>query len=185
MQANWISKGKKLHTRHIDVATYHYDEQRIVVEGTLKDDRFQEYHAITGSTLPSGVVHRMTIRLLVNGFSLEIEDVDVEMPTVPEKACLETIGCLNAIKGLTITKGFTAKVKKLAGGKRGCTHLMELLLVMAPTAFQGLLAYRGQKPANVDPERARNVLKSLVDTCYTWSEEGPFVERFKRYIDPA
>jgi len=183
MQAIWISKGPKLHTRNIAVATYYYDEQRIVVEGVLRDDRYQAYHMISGETLPPGVIHHMSMRLLVNCSNLSIEDIDVELASVPERECLETKDCLDSIKGLTITRGFTAKVKKLAGGRKGCTHLMELLSVMAPAAFQGLIAYRAQKPSAFDPERAKRVLKSLVDTCRTWTDDGPFVRRFRRLLD--
>jgi hypothetical protein len=32
MQSIWKSKGKKLHTRNIEVTTYDYDGQRIIVE---------------------------------------------------------------------------------------------------------------------------------------------------------
>jgi hypothetical protein len=183
MKAVWKSKGHKLHRRNIAVTTYHYDEQRIIVEGILKDDRFQECHMITGETLPGGVIHHMSIAMLVNSSNLSIEDIDVHLLSVPHDACLETIGCLDSIKGLTITRGFTAKVKKMAGGKRGCTHLMELLLVMAPAAFQGLITYRTQKPSAFDPDRARSVLESLTDTCRAWGEDGPFVKKFKELLE--
>ena len=183
MQAVWKSKGNKLHTRNIAVTTYNYDEQRIIVEGILKDDRFQEYHMITGETLLSGVIHHMSICLLINCYNLSIEDIDVNLMSVPQNVCLETIGCLDSIKGLTITRGFTSKVKKLAGGKKGCTHLMELLLVMAPAAFQGLIAYQTQKPSAFDPDRAKSVLESLTDTCRAWSEDGPFIKRLKDLLN--
>ena len=118
MQSIWKSKGKRLHVRSIEVTTYDYDGQRIIVEGFLKDDRFQKSHGITGETFPSGVIHHMTIRLLVNCSNLLIEDVNVELISVPRKICRETIDCLSSIKGLTITKGFTAKVKNWPGETR-------------------------------------------------------------------
>jgi hypothetical protein len=180
MQTIWKPKGNKLHTRTITVTTYNYDEQRIVVEGILKDDRPQAYYMVTGETLPPGVIHHMSIRILVNCTNLSIEDIDVDLISVPEKVCLETIGSLNSIKGLTITRGFTTKVKKLAGGKNGCTHL---ILVMAPAAFQGLIAYRAQKPSTFDPDRARRAFEALFNTCRAWKEDGPFVEKFKRLIN--
>jgi len=159
MQSIWKSKGEKLHSRNIEVTTYDYDGQRIIVEGFLKDDRFQETHAITGEKFPSGAIHHMTIRLLVNCSTLLIEDIDVDLISVPREICRETIGCLAPIKGLTITKGFTAKVKKLAGGKKGCTHLVELLLAMAPAAIQGFAAYQSRKPVVPDSDHGKYDLK--------------------------
>jgi hypothetical protein len=182
MQSIWKSKGEKFHTRNIEVTTYDYDGQRIIMEGFLKDDRFQESHMMTGENLPSGVIHHMSIRLLVNCSNLLIEDVDVDLISVPREACRETIGCLAPIKGLTITRGFTTKVKKLAGGKKGCTHLMELLLAMAPAAIQGYAAYQSKKPAVFDPDRAKIILRFLVNTCRAWREDGPLVERFKKKL---
>jgi hypothetical protein len=180
MQSIWKSKGKKLHTRKIEVTTYNYDGLRIIVEGLLKDDRFQEAHTITGQTLPSGVIHHMAIRLLVNCSNLLIEDIDVDMISVPRKVCRESIDCLALIKGLTITKGFTSKVKKLAGGNKGCTHLVELLLAMAPAVFQGFGAHQSQKPSDIDPDQAKMISQFLVNTCRAWREDGPFVEMFKQ-----
>jgi hypothetical protein len=183
MHSMWVSKGKKFHTRNIEVTTYDYDGQRIIVEGVLKDDRFQETHMMTGEKLPSGVIHHISIRLLVNCSNLLIEDVDVDLISVPMEACRETIGCLAPIKGLIITRGFTSKVKKIAGGKKGCTHLMELLLAMAPAAIQGYLAYQQRKPAVFDPDRAKMILQYFVNTCRAWREDGSLVGRFKKMLN--
>jgi hypothetical protein len=156
MQSIWKSKGGKLHTRNIEVTTYDYDGQRIIVEGFLKDDRFHESHVITGETFPSGVIHHMAIRLLVNCSNLLIEDVDVDLISVPREVCRET---------------------------KGCTHLVELLLAMAPAAIQGFAAHQSQKPSNFDPDRANMILQFLVNTCHAWREDGPLVQRFKKKLD--
>jgi hypothetical protein len=183
MQSIWKSKGGKLHTRNIEVTTYDYDGQRIIIEGLLKDDRFQESHAITGETFPRGVIHHMAIQLLVNCSNLLIEDIDVDLLSVPREVCRETIDCLALIKGLTITKGFTSKVKKMAGGNKGCAHLVELLLAMAPAIVQGFAAHQSQKPSAFDSDQAKRMLQFLVNTCRAWREDGPFVEMFKKKLN--
>lgn len=180
MQIAWKSKRRKLHARNIEVTIYDYDGQRIIVEGSLKDERFQKINTVIGETIPSGVIHNMSIRLLVNCSNLLIEDVDVDLISVPRAVCRETIECLAPIKGLTVTKGFTLKVKKLAGGNRGCTHLMELLMAMAPAVFQGFAAYQSQKSSGFDQDHAKMIAKYLINTCHAWREDGPFVEVFKR-----
>ncbi|MFZ1980511.1 MAG: DUF2889 domain-containing protein [Smithella sp.] len=180
MQSVWKSKGKKLHTRTIEVTTYDYEGQRIIIEGFLKDDRFQESHLITGEKFPPGVIHHMGVRLLVNCSNLMIEDVDVDLISVPREICNETLECLAPIKGLIITRGFTSKVKKIAGGVNGCTHLVELMLAMAPAAIQGFAAYEAQKPSGFNKEHAEIMAKYLVNTCYAWREDGPFDKVFKK-----
>jgi hypothetical protein len=183
MESIWKSKGKKLHARKIEVSTYNYDGQRLIVEGVLKDDRFQVSYVFTGETFPRGVFHHMAVRLLVNCSNLMIEDVDVELLFVPREVCREMIDCLAGIKGLTITKGFTLRVKKIAGGKKGCTHLVELLQAMAPAVFQGVGAFRSQKPSDIDQDHAKMMVKYLVNTCLTWREDGPVVEVFKKTLE--
>ena len=183
MESPWNAKGKKIHTRDIEVTNYESDGQRIIVEGSLRDHRFQDSYTITGEKFTGGIIHSMTIRLLVNCSTFMIEEVDVELPAVPREFCRETLDCLAPIKGLTITRGFTAKVKKIAGGSKGCTHLVELLQAMAPAVFQGVAAYRAQALSGFDPARAEAALKLLANTCHAWREDGPLVERINRMLD--
>lgn len=182
MKSNGTPEGKKLHTRKIEVTTYDFDEQRIIVEGVLQDEIFQESHAITGETFPKGIIHHMAIRLLVNCNHLLIEDVDVDLISMPRDVCRETLDCLAPIKGLTLTGGFFLKIKNIAGGSKGCTHLLELLQAMAPAVFQGYAAKQTQTPAVSDPNRAKQMLQWVVDTCHPWREDGPFVAMSKKNL---
>jgi len=179
----WEAKKEKLHTRSIEISTYEYDEQRLVVEGFLKDDRFHTSRIITAETFPAGVIHHMDIRLLIDCSNMVIEDIEAELLSVPREICRETLDCLAPIKGLVITKGFTAKVKKLVGGNKGCTHLVELLLAMAPAAIQGYASFQSKRPQDYDPQRSKIILQFLVNTCRVWREGGSLVEILKKKLD--
>lgn len=181
MQSLGKSKGRKLHTRSIEVSTYEYDGQRIIVEGFLRDERFQETHLMTGENLPAGVIHHMTVSLLVNCSNLLIEDIDVALPAIPRKECGETLKSLSPLKGLSITKGFTAKVKKIAGGVNGCTHLVELMLALAPAVFQGYAAHQSRKES-FEPDQARRIVHSLVNTCHAWREDTPAIAKLMKKL---
>mgnify|MGYP000703152645 CR=1 FL=1 len=178
----WEAKKEKLHTRSIEVSTYEYDGHRLIVEGFLQDDRFQESRIITGESFPEGVIHHMAIRLLINYSNMVIEEIDAEFLSVPREICHETINCLAPIKGLSVTRGFTAKVKKIAGGNKGCTHLLELLLAMAPAAIQGYASYQSKRPQTYDPERSKMILQFLVNTCHAWREGGPLVKILRKKL---
>lgn len=180
MQFNWKTRGEKLCTRNIEVTSYEHDEKRIIVEGTLRDDRLHETYGISGGKIPRGVVHHMAIRLLIHCPDLVIEDIDVELISVPREVCRETVDCLASIKGLSITRGFTSKVKKLAGGKKGCTHLVALLLSIASAVFQGVATHRTRKSESIDLHEANILYHFLVDTCHAWREDGTFAEMFKK-----
>jgi hypothetical protein len=172
-------KGKKYHTRTIEVNTYEYDEQRLVVEGCLTDHRLQKFYLATGEKRSPGILHQMTIHVLVNKTTLEIEDLHVEMPAVPREECLETSNSLETVKGLKITSGFASRVKTLVGSGKGCQHLLALLTSMGSSAIQGYAAYKLQE----SPRFISDMIPMLVNTCWTWRAEGPLINYIKEKID--
>jgi len=167
--------GEKYHTRTIEMNTYDYDDLRLVVEGCLTDRRFKEYQLATGEDRSPGILHQMILYLLVNKTSLEIEDLQVEMPVLPREDCLETINSMDPVKGLKIRGGFTSKVRDIGGGTKGCNHLVALLTAMGPSVMQGYGAYHDHHI----PHFLLENFQILVNTCRTWREEGPLVEILK------
>ena len=183
MPDSWKTSREKIHGRTISISTYEHDDQRIVVAGFLKDDRFVDTRVITGEAFPRGTIHHMGLWLLVNCSTLVIEDLEMELISVPREICRETMGFLAPVKGMTIARGFTAKVKKLAGGEKGCAHVLELLLAMAPATLQGVATHRALNPSRVDSGQAKMILKYLVNTCHVWREDGPFVAAHRKWIE--
>jgi len=173
-----IQKKQKIHTRKIDIATYKASEDSIIVEGILKDNRLFESFLSTGEKRPPGTFHHMIIRIEVKGPELVIEDIEVEMPKAPSKFCEETLQCLAPIKGMSIVSGFTRKVKAIAGGPKGCNHLLALLIAMASAAVQGAFSLISLKPID---KGSINKIRSerLKNTCWVWRENGPLMERYK------
>ncbi len=174
-----LKKGK-VHTRSIDVTIYDGDDHRIVVEGTLKDDRFHETYILPHTVIPIGAIHHISVYMLVNFSTSVIEDVEVDLKYVPLDVCWETSKSLEPIKGLSVTKGFTQKLKKLVGGAKSCTHILELLVAMAPAIRQGIITATSRQPRALTQERATRAIKTLTNTCHGWREGSPFVEQYKK-----
>ncbi len=166
--------NRKIHSRQIDVATYKAAVDTFIVEGVLKDERLADSYGPTGKLSPPGTIHHMIIRMQVKGPDLIIEDIEVEMPTLPNEFCIETIECLEPIKGMRIVSGFTSKVKNLVGGVKGCVHLVALLTAMAPAAFQGV--FSGMDRKFKAPEMVEQRMKN---TCWVWRSDGPFMRKLK------
>jgi hypothetical protein len=166
---------EKIHTRRIEVATYDCGRDGIIVEGSLKDDRLQPIHRPDGKQVEPGRVHHMIIRMQVRGPDLTIEDIDVEMPTVPYEECIETQASLEPVIGMQIASGFTNEVKDLVGGVKGCAHLVALLVSMASAAVQGAWTAVSRRPAEQSGYLDR-AMEAIVDTCRVWRKDGP---RFK------
>jgi hypothetical protein len=180
-RTNMIQK-KKIHTRKIDIVIYEGSEDSIIVEGILKDDRPLDSYRLTGERIPPGTIHHMIIRIEVKGPQLIIEDIEVEMPTVPHEVCRETLDCLKPVKGLPIVSGFTRKIKTLVGGPKGCNHLLALLTAMAPAAVQGAFSLTASKQK--DPKtKASGNMERLKNTCWAWRGDGPLMKVVKDLSD--
>ena len=177
-----IDRSKKIHGRQLQITTYDYGNDAIVVEGRLTDNRFTEtYYFSSGECRPPGVVHDLVIRIVVRGLSLVIEDIDVEMPAVPREDCRQVLTMLAPVKGMKIKAGFTEKLKKTIGGAKGCTHLAALLLAMAPAAVQGAWSAVARNPA--DPAKySAPALKFLENTCWVWRSDGELMEETRKKL---
>jgi hypothetical protein len=183
MESIWELEGKKLRTQRIEVSTFEIDERRVMVEASFRDRRCQKTYGVTGAPIPIGVVHHMTVRLLVEAASRTIEEVAVKMDAVPFPACRETIDSLAAVKGLTITRGFTSKMKSLVG-RGGCTHLVELIQALAPAFILGLHVRGARSPAAMTPDWTKKKISSLVNSCHAWKEDGALVTELKKRVGP-
>jgi Protein of unknown function (DUF2889) len=169
--------GEKIHVRSVEVSTYECEGEGIIVEGILKDERLKQYYLLSGEVHPPGTLHHMIIRMLIVD-RLAIKKIEVEMPRTPHADCIETINSLKEIEGLNIAPGFSARVKKITGGIKGCSHLTTLFLVMAPAAVQGYWSNIARKPFN-DKLSRESMEKYLVDTCYTWRNDGSLMKKLQ------
>lgn len=174
------TRQKKIHSRQIDIATYAHGDQSIIVEGTLHDERLTDVFRPTGEKALAGPIHHMRIRMQVDGPQLAIADIDVEMETAPNALCQEALDSLRPVIGLPIVAGFTARVKQLVGGAKGCAHLVALLNAMAPAAVQGAWNAMARKP--VDPKHLPTAIERIKNTCMLWRTDGPFMREYEKKI---
>ncbi|MBW2369908.1 MAG: DUF2889 domain-containing protein [Deltaproteobacteria bacterium] len=175
-----VNDLEKIHNRNLDISSYVVDEKHMLIVGELKEGNSVTTYEIPGKSQEPAIFHHMQIQLLIEGAELKIKDIRVEIPGVPHGAiCREMESSLDEIKGLKIAPGFTSKVKKLAGGVKGCVHLTTLLLAMAPAAVQGYWIFETRTPHESEKPPLDNE-KYLFDTCWAWRKGGPLTRRLNR-----
>jgi hypothetical protein len=182
--ADAIKKQNRVHQRVLDMSTYALDDERVVVEGTLRDERFRPIYELSGQRAEKGVIHHMIIRLLIGGTPLRILDAEAEMPHIPAPLCLTTRESVKKVVGLKIKSGFGARVHKLIGGVQGCAHLTHLLVVMVQEALHGYWTHKMRKP-EPPPASLEEVegLSYLLNSCSLWREDGPIMQEIKEFIE--
>ena len=180
----------KLHGREIKTDIYQVDDNYILAEGQLIDQRTKAYQLLSGEEKLPGYLHFLKVRLLIEIPKMVIQDLEVELEVVPREECRQIQEAFQVLKGLTITSGFTSKVRGLLGGIKGCTHLLHLIIVMAPAIMQGYWSYNASKPLENRKKELRQVAKDripllykiLKNTCYVWREDGFAFRNLKETI---
>ena len=167
-------RDRKIHTRNIEISTYDYNAESIVVEGILKDDLLIPIY-VSGKEKQPHSPHHMILQMLIECSSLTIKEINVEMPTIPYDWCMETSDSLDPIKGLKIKPGFTSRVKKILSESKRCLHLATLLFAIVPTVMQGYWTHNARKPGSGDVP-SEMIENYLTDTCWVWRKDGPRIK---------
>jgi len=166
---------EKIHNRNLSISSYIVDDQHILITGELKEGNLITVYERSGEPIEPNVFHHMQIQLLVKSADLKIVDIHVKIPGAPhDDICREMENSLDEIKGLNIAPGFTSKVKKIAGGIKGCVHLTTLLLSMAPAALQGYWIFEAREKHRSENSEF-DIGDYLVDACWAWRKGGPLV----------
>ena len=87
-----------------------------------------------------------------------------------------------ALAGIRIGVGWMREVRQRVGGRKGCTHLVEMLAQLGTVAYQTPCREApGERQAMHDPDEPRR--KPLaIDTCHAMASDGPVIEaRFPEY----
>ncbi|MBK5100551.1 MAG: DUF2889 domain-containing protein [Desulfobacteraceae bacterium] len=172
-----LIKEAPVHERRLELRTYPVEEDQLIVEGWLRDDRLVPGYHWDGRPRPSGVVHWICVRLLVGGWPLSILDAEAEMPSVPHELCPTTLESVKKIVGLSIVSGYSEEVRNRLGGIKGCTHLTHLVLTMGPAAIHGYWTQRSRECRPV-PRLIEEFpgLDAVINSCKLWREDGPLVK---------
>lgn len=158
-----------VHTRRIECQGFHREDGLWDIEAKLVDTRGHAMETFgRGVIEPGEHLHEMHIRMTVDA-ELTVTALEAKTLHAPYPACPSFPERFSKLVGERIAPGWTAKVRLLMGGKKGCTHLVELLGPVATTAVQTVYAWRSLQSektgVHIPPVE-------LINTCHALAERG-------------
>ncbi len=179
-----LVNDRPVHERRVEIRTYAVEDEQLVVEGWLRDERLIDGFHWDGRARPPGAVHWMCVRLLVQGWPLTIKDAEAEMPTAPHELCPTVMEKVKNVIGVPIVSGFSEEVRRRLGGIEGCAHMAHLIVSMGPAALHGYWTHRSRKLRPL-PRTLKEFpgLEYVINSCELWREEGPMVQAIRERIE--
>jgi hypothetical protein len=140
------------------------------IEARMTDIKSETVESHARDYVPAGEpFHDIRLRVTIDG-ALKVHDVHASIDASPFETCPNITNAYKQLTGTHIRPGWRAKVKELVGGVSGCTHLNELLPVIATTAFQALWSHS-------DEATKKQGYKAMLDSCHIWSRDGELIAR--------
>lgn len=168
------AQRKKMHVRSITCSAYEREDGLFDVEAFLTDTKTFDISHPDGSAVPAGEpLHEIVLRVTMDG-NLVIQDVVANTLRSPYRECPDITERYRQLIGVQIGSGFTRKVRDLFRAANGCTHITELLPVIATTAYQALftrMAMAMAKSIAIDPVNKES-LASPIGGCYALRQGG-------------
>jgi hypothetical protein len=185
-----------IHLRNYAVRAFRRSPSQVLIRGVV-DDRKDGSIWVPWDHTPM-VVHHMIIDLVVDYPSLAIVSAEAAMEVHPHEICHHIAPKYHLLAGVSISRGFTHKVREMFGGPKGCTHVTALLQAMAPVAMQATWAMAAADrqaaaaaagfdvehemlPAPSHDEMIAGAMRSL-NTCHVFDGEGAYVKGLQQGI---
>lgn len=163
-------KRTPLHRRKIDVQGYLREDGLWDIEGCLADTKGYEIHLIDRGDIPvGGYLHYMTLTITVDD-NLTIRDVHAVLENTPYQDCPAAARQYQALIGLRIASGWMDEAKKAIGRVSGCTHLTEMLPVLATAAIQTIRGYNLHHSEGDD--RSDRETAHMLNSCFGFRQGG-------------
>ncbi len=163
---------KSVHHRRIECVGYLRSDDLWDIEAHLIDTKDYPFQTLERGTLNEGEpVHNMMLCVTIND-AFEIKNINANMDAAPFQLCRKVPPRMEQLIGISIGKGWIKQVNHELGGTQGCTHLIEMLKVIATTAYQTVHPYRIK-----DSEGPKIIHSSIVDQCQGFASDGEVIQK--------
>lgn len=168
------------HTRTVSCVGFLRDDQLWDIEARMTDVKTHDVdNAERGGYVPAGeAFHDLSIRLTLSS-DLRIHQVEACIDRAPFRICNRISQSFRQLEGTRIGPGWLQQAKQLLGGVLGCTHLNELLPVLATTAVQTLWP-------SLKGEVLATGAKWMLNSCHAWGQSSEMIQTYlPEHYQPA
>lgn len=174
-----------IHTRRYEARVYRIDDATLLVRAAVSDTKPPGLY-VEGDPEPIEI-HQMQIELTVAREGLVIREARVVFETHPHTTCPFIADAYRKLEGLSISRGFNAKLRELFGGALGCTHTNALLQALGPAVVQSVWSLsirdsrmRGEVRSQPAPDERERRIAGNRNTCHVWADGGEHIDRMRR-----
>ena len=138
---NLDTSGDPVHTRALGVTLAWREDGRLEARGQILDLRKRGFVPMVGDLRPSGLVHHMRVRAVIDPIARSLDEIEAEQPAVAfeiapwtrGESCRDTIPGVRALAPAPLDAAFAKRVGAEIGGPRGCSHVLALVQLLGPT----------------------------------------------------
>lgn len=173
-----VPERELLHSRRIEARGYKRQGGLYDLEAHLVDVKTHDKISPAGTRPAGEPIHEMWLRLTI----------DIDMNIVGAEACFDAFPYAGEcdriapdytkLVGLRIAPGLSAAVKARFGGTHGCTHVTDLIGVLATLAFQTMGNQRAR-------DAQAHTRPFQLNRCHALATGGEVVRQYyPRWFDP-
>lgn len=168
---------KRSHTRVVTCTGYERDDGLWDIEGRIVDTKsFSFANKDRGGTIAAGEpLHDMSIRLTID-IDMKIHAAEQCTDASPYNYCQSVEHFCKNLVGLSIGPGWIKMTREKMGAGKGCTHLTELLIPMATTAFQTLVKAKYKDVTSGSEQQNAPKAPKFINSCHALQTDGPIVK---------
>ncbi len=137
--------GHPLHTRSLSVTLRHGEDGVADFSAYILDLRKRGFAPVGGDLQGTGIIHHMRLDGRIDRAQGRLTGLTADMPSVAFEAspstggesCRDQIGRVAQLEGLTLDQTWARAIAAAIGGPRGCSHILTLAQLLAPSAVWG------------------------------------------------
>jgi hypothetical protein len=138
--------GHPLHTRSLGVTLRQSEDGLQRIDASVLDLRKCGFVPVAGFLQPSGVVHHMSIDAVIDPRTRIFRKFEASQTTpafqpsalTQGEHCRDPLDRLDALRGTHLDESFLRELRRVFAGPLGCSHLLTLAQLLAPSVSTAL-----------------------------------------------